>query len=535
MDGRKSLDYLLLSPDERINYRVERGISLKEWYGSLAPEPFEGEVKRKDLCRLLGISPEKFYTLDKKGYFGKTRLKANRRLIKSERANEILRKQAYLVPVSLLYKAEKRERWYMSRVKFDIRYRKLYESVAGKKQRFVTVVNAARIIHEGRARHAMIEEWPTLHDLNRESGLNLSPEAFLYRYRRLRKQGRVKLASVNVYGGRPIKGFGGREYKLAPHEYRRMLAIEKKQAKALMIGLTAPEIAKRMGISLPNVEAYIKIGRELGLLHPHDLIGHSAGGYGRFVLWPGEAELLVNGELNVPSAPRYSNLRKGRSVAEVRKLLMEEAKGGFTTIEIAGQMGIDRGTVSGMIRSGQKLGMIHPRSIVPEGSIRPFRYLIPPEEARLMISRELYIPCEKAAERMARRASLLSSQAAVSIDDICEEDEQRLIEMTRLGDHASFNVLLEAYELFISRLAGRYFYGTSVLERRDFFCTAMYEAIMERKGNLPRSLLIHLMRKKVRKRMWREISSWRSLSKKIRRTNELTFLDVLDTEGKIRL
>ncbi len=499
----KSLEYLLLSAEDRMKWRVNNSISLLEWYKSLAPEPLEGEwMAMDDACEAIGMTRMKFFPLDKKSYFGKTSLDGRKKMISTVRVNELRKQEAYLVPVAALCQASERERWYMGRVFIDQLFKKLYTSVADKRQRFVTIGNAARIIHHGRKRRAMIEEWKTLHDLNKESGLNLPDDRLMYRYREMKKQGKVTLASVNVYGGRPIKGFGGHEYKLSPHEYKRMLVIEKANVKAIKIGLTPPQIAKQMGISLPNVEQYIQIGAELGFLQPFEIASNTKTGYKRFVLWPHDAERVISGELNLPSAIRYRRLRGEMSIAEIRKLVLEESEPSVTVENLAEKMGITTTTVSGLIRAGKKLGMLHPTGFMYEGSYRPFKYRVTPEEAELLASGKLPIPGEKTLEKI-MKSNLVGKRGVMpSIDDAFYSDEQRFIEEARAGNKHTLNILLKMYEPAVEGLAKRYKFG-SMEERVEFFSQAFKESVTGTVGYLPRIILIHLMNEKGKERRGR--------------------------------
>lgn len=69
MGGTKPLDYLLLSPDKKIDYRVNNGISIKDWYESFRSEPVKDDrLQIKQIARLLGVNRNKVSKLREEGF-----------------------------------------------------------------------------------------------------------------------------------------------------------------------------------------------------------------------------------------------------------------------------------------------------------------------------------------------------------------------------------------------------------------------------------------------------------------------------------
>ena len=85
MNATRALDYLVLNASDRINYRVERGISLKQWYESFRPEPIQGEFldihKASDV---LGIQKRKLYRFLDLGFFSQSGNGTKRQISVSE-------------------------------------------------------------------------------------------------------------------------------------------------------------------------------------------------------------------------------------------------------------------------------------------------------------------------------------------------------------------------------------------------------------------------------------------------------------------
>ena len=147
MHATIALDYLVLNASDRINYRVERGISLKQWYESFRPQPIQEEnMTNVRVCSLLGIPIDRFYALRKRGYFGEAPMRGDK--VKVSDLNKILERESYLIPVSAFLEIIKEPQWYISRPTFDRLFKKYYERGLDQKNPYVSVNNAAKIVYE---------------------------------------------------------------------------------------------------------------------------------------------------------------------------------------------------------------------------------------------------------------------------------------------------------------------------------------------------------------------------------------------------
>ena len=397
--AKQALSYLLKTPKEKRVYLAGKGSSKQEFWDSFKPEPLDSEeISRTQVCRALEITHGKFSKLEEKGYFGKTKKEPSkegkggtRKYVNAHRIEEILTEFAYMIPVSLFHNLLRENQWYFNRGSFDKKFRDYFENPINKKRQYVHLKNAAKIVGKLKKRKNMVENWHTLNDLNKDSGLNLPFQRMNYRYREMQKRREIRLTKVNIYGGRSIAGFGGWEYKLCPYEYNRMLEVERKNADALENGVTTAEIAKQLGISVTNVGMYIKVGKELGILHPFDVISFPGRGNSRHVLPKDEVRLWVRGKLNIPSRQKYNKLKKTLSLKKINELLIKESRG-FSSAKIAERMNRGRATIGGIIKIGNELGLLHPISHRYKGSGRPFEYILSKKEAKALISGKLKIP-----------------------------------------------------------------------------------------------------------------------------------------------
>ncbi len=408
------IDYLFASREERKT--MFNGMSLQKAYENLAPSPIkEDEILTTDVCSRIKISKNKFIELNKEGYWGKTRKGKPkdgsggiRVYVKTSKFYEILNQEAYLIPTHLFFEKMEKEQWHIGRRHFDDSFKHLYESVARKKEKRISVVNAAKIVCYMKRRKAKIEDWKTLEDLNKESGLNLEIDSLRHRYRKLHKLGLIQYYKVKTPGKRPIKGFEGSCTKLSPPTYRRRLKIEKEFAEIRKNAYSSSNISKKMGITKGSVSIMMKIGTELGLLHGVNL---SLDPTNEDLIWglmPNEAEKLISGKIKIPSESRLRNLKKELDLEEIVNFLRAE-KEGISTEEISNLMGISGPRVNESIKVGIKMGLLHPVSIKYKDSKRTFKNYLPKEEAKKLINGEIYIPCQsrynkvQSGENVARR------------------------------------------------------------------------------------------------------------------------------------
>ena len=299
MHATIALDYLVLNASDRINYRVERGISLKQWYESFRPQPIQEEnMTNVQVCSLLGILPDRFYDLRKKGYFGEAPMRGER--VKVSDLNKILERESYLIHVSAFHEIIKEQQWYMSRQTFDVLFNKYYERGLDQKNPYVSINNAAKIVYELRKRKTIIEEWPTLKDLFRDSDLGLTEGGMRAHFRLMTRRGEIPHVATSIDSqGKSI----GRSYKIPPHAYKEILAMEREKRHNTEIGILTSEIAEIKGVTIDSVRDMIRSGKKLGLLHP--LKGIGPGIAQSYLLSPEEVILVIDGKI-----PYSSTIRK---------------------------------------------------------------------------------------------------------------------------------------------------------------------------------------------------------------------------------
>jgi len=176
MHATRALDYLVLNASKRINYRVQKDISLQEWYESFKPQPLQGEdMGYQEVNNILGINYHRLRRLRSKGYFAEVHTNGSGKRIKVSEINKVLECEAYLIPVPAFKDIIEEQVWNISWRTFGELFKKYYEHGIDQFAPYVSIGNAAKIIYEARRRKTIIEDWPTYGDLNRESGLNLNP------------------------------------------------------------------------------------------------------------------------------------------------------------------------------------------------------------------------------------------------------------------------------------------------------------------------------------------------------------------------
>ncbi len=432
MHGTKALEYLLLNASGRINYRVERGISLQQWYESFRPEPIqEGERTNRQVYSLLEICEAAFYDLRKKGYFGEAPMRGDK--VEVSVLNKILERESQLMPVSALREISRQQQWHMNRSTFDRLFKKYYERGLDQKNQYVSINNAAKIIYEARRRKTIIEEWPTLTDLFRNSGLNLS-EAGMRAYfgPRIRK-GEIPHVTTTIDSqGRHT----WRLYKIPPDAYEEILAIEREKANNAKTGISTSQMSKIKGITPNSVRHIIKGGIRLGLLHPLEGIG------------PGIAQ----------------------------------------------------------------------------------SYLLNPEEARLVISGQIHY-LGTIIRKEQQKLMLEQLYPNIRIPHIAEEVWHRV----KSGDQQAFSILLGFYEPIIAQEANNPVFGMTKEERLMILYTCFYEMIMESSIFPSNGKVIRTLKEKLNQRKREEAPSWFSLDARLHDDSEVTKLDFLDSEGRLRL
>ena len=135
MDMEKKIEYLKMNASKRINYRMERGISIKDLYKELD-------------------AGERIWVAD-------------------------------------IYNAIKEEKLYAKKTFLYKILRQNSDRNPENQQLLIKFIDAARNIYELMDRKAKIE-WPTIDDLNEASGLNLSGRKKCLYYEKMIKEGKLK-------------------------------------------------------------------------------------------------------------------------------------------------------------------------------------------------------------------------------------------------------------------------------------------------------------------------------------------------------
>ncbi len=306
------LEYLLLDPHQKINYRIDRGITLQQWYKSFVPEKlFQGEYVSSSeatlllqksygaLCRL--IQRESLQTFRK----GRTLY------LSVEGLNGLVKKDQYLIPLERFFRLLTERKRYMSRRAFEDEFKEYFAFGLHGNRRGVSLSHAARIISALRRRKEIIEAWPDLEALCKASGKELSPTARDNYYRRMVELGKLKVVRVGMYD---VQGKNvGTKIKVSPEEFARVVTEEKENARARENGLTSGEIAEMMGEGRISIAEKISLGSSLGLLHPvrvRDVFGGNARGDYRLPLE--EVELFLSGR--IPGRRKMQTLLERRTL-----------------------------------------------------------------------------------------------------------------------------------------------------------------------------------------------------------------------------
>ncbi len=279
---------------------------LKEskWYKSLKPKLDSGMLTGKEVSTILGFGKSTYTNLVKNGKLPKPdRSRHPKHLYDSKDIERILQTEAYFVSKKDLLKffcGDKQ--WNCSQYRFDAFFAaSLNPGLLKTNEAYSTVLNAAKITAKLKLRKKMIKEWPTIADLNRESGLNLSENGILNHVKKLRRIWGLKVYAVPKFAEDGT--FISWGYKFEPEQYKALLQEEIEGLRALENGYTTAQISQEMGICQDQVAGKIAIAQALGLLNPVTPL------YSRervkYVLSKEEAERLISGEIHVPTRDLY--------------------------------------------------------------------------------------------------------------------------------------------------------------------------------------------------------------------------------------
>ncbi|MEM4755993.1 MAG: hypothetical protein QW594_02575 [Candidatus Woesearchaeota archaeon] len=239
--------------------------------------------------------------------------------------------------------------FYLGRRYFDKLYHQFYVSLPGIKSRFLMLADAVRIAAELHLRREKIEEWKTLEDLAKESGIHKSGDALQWRYRQMILNGELVVEQVVLRPaageGKPaLKGFTGSVYKIPPNIYNKVLSIEKKRMLLLDQGYTLNDIAKMYHLSRSAVCRRITIAERLGLVRkiylPYEQF--------HYIIKKKDAERLFQG---YPTT---------RDFLYSHSHLVSNYQG-YTYADIAQQLGMHKDVIMRKGKKLRELGFVHPR------------------------------------------------------------------------------------------------------------------------------------------------------------------------------
>ena len=301
-----------MSPDEKINYRVENGIFLKDWYESFQHKPVKGRFKSPTETReILGIKEDIYNRLVKSGVLGEVKVEKGKHFVSVPRINALFKENSGLVPVNEFASVVSDGRWYIQEPQFYAIAEAHHESGIDGRKKYVSIVGAAKIARDLRRRKEMIESWPSFEELNVKSGFNFPKKIRNRRYRQMIDAGELKAQKIRMYGldGVPT----GRQFKISPSSFREVLAKERALYRAIQNGVSSSEIAAMRGIHLKSALRIIKEGSRSGDLHPTIMPPYSkCGDIGLYYLDKDEAERLASREIVVPCSKtsRKREMRK---------------------------------------------------------------------------------------------------------------------------------------------------------------------------------------------------------------------------------
>ena len=386
--AESALNYLFLSASDKIDFRTEHGISLQDWWEGFEPVEIKGDyIKKSTALTLLGIEAQRFERLKKQGYWGKIKTKGQTAYVETTNLKKDLARLASSVPTREFSRRLKEENWQMTPRMLKDAAQQISYSIAGKKEKYCSLIDAARLVRKIKRRKFMIEDERTQERLRLESGSYMNYRQFANKYQRLRNKGRIVM--FQYHKGRK----GGWEWKFSPGSYEQRLKIEQRENYKVKHGKTTRDIAEALDISVSRAEDRIEVGDRLGLLHSWKLESHPDAGFNRRVLSPHEFEDLISGKIYVPSKLRLEKMIKaGLSLDEILELT-----NGISADDLATRFGVNVATVIRAIKQGEAEGVFHP--VLPtyrfRKTKRPFQYILPKAEAEAWLRSDVYGPTQK--------------------------------------------------------------------------------------------------------------------------------------------
>ncbi len=291
-NAARALDYLLLSPDEKINYRAERNISLKTLYETFRAKNLErSSYGIAEAAQILGMHKDKIKKMVKAGELEVSDFKGGKKLISAAQITDLLERQARLVPIPEFYKLIEDGMFYIHEKLFDKTFGKYYELSFNKKVRYVSIASAAKILSELRKRKDIIENWPTREEVLNDTRIDIT----LTRLRKLMEEGELK----SVLVGYSKEGTPNKNYRICPLSLERFVSEERKRIEHFESGVTTNQMAEELGVTRHEIGRKIRVANELGLFSSEKV---SADGKIRYLLAPEIASLLIGRRLVIPSS-----------------------------------------------------------------------------------------------------------------------------------------------------------------------------------------------------------------------------------------
>ena len=260
MHTTKALDYLLMSPDEKINFRVANNISLKDWY----------ETTKPSSC---------------------------------------------LIPISEFSFVVSRGRWYIKEPQFYAMTKAHHKPGLDRRKKYVSLIGAAKIAMDLRRRKEMIESWPGFEELNVNSGLNLPKKIRNTRYQQMIRAGELDAVRIRMYGSDGVAT--GRQFKISPRSFRKVLEEERKIFRVVQEGISSGELADMRGVTKGTIGNLIRTGVKSGDLHPVIMSSYAKGrNIGLYYFNKSEAKSLASGKIVIPCSKTIQR-------NEMRKKILE--------------------------------------------------------------------------------------------------------------------------------------------------------------------------------------------------------------------
>ncbi len=400
-DASAALEYLMLGPDERINYRVEKGITLKEWYnGFTAPRLPNQVIPSMDVARMFGQTRNSWTRFVKSGLFGEPRKEGKRNYFEAQKVQKVLDTCAKLVPNGAFEEVYEDKKWYLSLHIYGHLFRHLFQKFPVRRGSGVSIGDAAKITKEIRERKDKIDNWRSLDELQDELGWNLSYRGLITRVTKMHERGELQWDKAPKYeNGEMVRA---NRYVIHPAEFDRVVKREREIAELAKTAVTSTELGKRLGLHRTYAATIMANGECLGLFERIPLHHDQSSGGHWYGVTPEIADAIVDGELSL-----YRSSLAEKSSKELA-LIAERVKAAHTSTtlpQLAERLDKSKNWTHLFVQRGIDAGLIHPIGYIPHLPI-----LIPNDEAERIVSGELQVPTHDQMKRAALRKTSIPLQ-----------------------------------------------------------------------------------------------------------------------------